>query len=204
MLPCSGMPAHTRDATRHVPEAFGPYIRTLRERAGLLIAEMASRCGVSASHYGRIECGDKAPLDETRWSPLLEIGAEHALLNELLQDYMRARRASRRSRSRHDRDAIAAGHPGSSSWDDLPWEEDDWCWFATTCHPNGLTIEQVGALTGLTSERVRQVEMEALAKLAVEPDAVEAMEVIDDRENELAIWTVAANVRSLESQNTQA
>lgn len=195
MLSRSEMHLTAHDAKAHVQVSFGPYIRALRERAGLRIAEMASRSGVSASHYGRIECGDKAPIDSTRWTPLTDIGADRRILEELVQQYKLDRRAARRSRHKAERDAVAVGQPGSASWDELTWEDDDWCWYAVSCHPSGLTIEEVGALTGLSAERVRQIELEALAKLAVEPGAVEAMEVIDDRENELAIWTVAANVR---------
>jgi len=182
-------------AIAHEPMTFGSYIRERRQRAGLTMSDLATRVGVSSSHYGRVEVGEKAPLPQDRWHPLLQLGADASVLRRLADDYRRARRDGRRPRAKSQRDAVAPGLPGSSSWDKLPWEDDDWCWYAVACHPGGLTIEEVAALTGLSSERVRQIEQEALAKLAVEPSAVEAMEVIDDKENEFAIWTVAANMR---------
>jgi transcriptional regulator with XRE-family HTH domain len=171
--------------------SFGACIRTLRKRAGLSLTEMAARIGLSVSHYHRIEFDEKAPLDSTRWGPLIELGADASVLATLEQQSRADRKAQRRSRHHTERAAVMAGLPGSSSWDELSWEEDDACWYAVACHPHGLTIEQVAALTGYTSERVRQIELEALAKLSIEPDAVEAMEVVDDRENQRAIWGIA-------------
>lgn len=183
------------DTVSQDTHSFGKYIRALRQHAALKLTEMASLCGVSPSHYGRIESGDKAPIDPTRWASLMDIGADRRLLEDLLAEYKRDRRAARRSRRKAERDAVPPGKPGSSSWEDLSWEDDDWCWYAVSCHPDGLTIEEIGALTGLSAERVRQIEIEALAKLEVEVGAVEAMEVIEDRDSELAIWTVAAAMR---------
>lgn len=39
----------------------GPVIRELRERAGILQADMAERIGVSASYLSRIESGVETP-----------------------------------------------------------------------------------------------------------------------------------------------
>jgi hypothetical protein len=39
----------------------GPVIRELRERAGILQADMAGRVGVSASYLSRIESGVETP-----------------------------------------------------------------------------------------------------------------------------------------------
>ena len=180
---------------RETFETFGSYARALRERADMAIAHMATRMGLSASHYNRIELGEKAPLASTRWSALVEVGADPHVLEMFAHKFRTEREERKRSRFRREREAVTPGHPGSSSWDELPWEEDDWCWYAIACHPHGMTTEEVAALTGCTAERIRQIELEALKKLAVEPAAVEAMEVIDDRENELAIWTVTANMR---------
>jgi len=177
--------------------SFGACIRTLRQRAGLSLTQMAARVGLSISHYHRIEFDEKAPLTSTRWDPLLAIGADASILARLEHQARTRHRAQRRPRRHAERMAIAPGVPGSASWDELSWEEDDACWYAVARHPHGLTIEQVAALTGYTAERVRQVEMEALAKLATEPAAVEAMEVIDDRENQLAIWSVACEAETL-------
>jgi len=177
--------------------SFGACIRTLRKRAGLSLTEMAARVGVSVSHYHRIEFDEKAPLDSTRWGPLIELGADDSTLTTLEQRFRTARNVQRRSRRLAERTAVRPGLPGSASWDELSWDEDDFCWYAVVCHSHGLTIEQVAALTGYTAERVRQIEKEALAKLATEPEAVEGMEVIDDRENQRAIWTVACEAETL-------
>jgi hypothetical protein len=47
-----------------------------------------------------------------------------------------------------------------------PFEEDDKCWYVTACHPDGITLEEVGTLINCTRERVRQIEATALRKLA--------------------------------------
>jgi hypothetical protein len=152
---------------------------------------MAERVGVSSSHYNRIELNEKAPLDSTRWGPLIDIGANATTLAALEQKYRAKRKPRGRPRAAVTR--APPGQPGSRTWDTLPWEKDDWCWYAVACHPDGLTLEQVGALMGCMPERIRRIELDALAKLALAPEAVEAMEVIDDRDCELAIWTVAAD-----------
>jgi hypothetical protein len=171
--------------------SFGAYVRAVRTRAGVGLTEMASRVGVSLGHYYRIEFDEKAPLDSTRWGPLIEMGADAAALARFEQRDRAKRKPRGRPRSRVA--GVSPGEPGSPSWDTLSWEQDDWCWYAVTCHPNGLSLEQVGALLGCGPELVRKIELEALAKLALEPGAVEAMEIVDDRDTELAIWTVAAS-----------
>lgn len=190
-LTVSPPPIFCTDNAQTDTTSFGAYIRVLRERSGMAIPRMAERVGLSASHYNRIELGEKAPLDATRWGALVDIGAKSSVLALLEQKY----RATRKPRGRPKALVLRAapGQPSSASWDTLPWEQDDWCWYAVTCHPGGLTLEQIGALMGCTPERVRKIEAQALAKLAVEPGAVEAMEVIEDRDHELAIWTLAAD-----------
>lgn len=46
-----------------------------------------------------------------------------------------------------------------------PWELDDVCWYVVACHPDGLTLAEIGELLGVTRERVRQIETAALEKL---------------------------------------
>jgi len=171
--------------------SFGACIRALRKRAGLSLTEMAGRVGLSVSHYHRIELDKKAPLASPRWEPLLAVGADMSTLVALANQSRTRRRAQRRPRCHAGRVTIAPGVPGSATWDEQSWEDDDACWYAVTCHPDGLTVEQIAALTGYSAERVRQIEVEALAKLATEPEAVEGMEAIDDRDNQLAVWSVA-------------
>jgi len=47
-----------------------------------------------------------------------------------------------------------------------PWERDDRCWYVVACHPTGITLDQIGTLLGLCRERIRQIERDALRKLA--------------------------------------
>jgi len=58
---------------------------------------------------------------------------------------------------------------------DLPYEEDDRCWYVTVVHPDGLTLEQVGSLLGITRERVRQIEAKSLLRLAENAEAREVL-----------------------------
>ena len=47
----------------------------------------------------------------------------------------------------------------------LDWKLDDRAWYVVACHPQGLTLEEIGSLMGVTRERVRQIEEEAFAKI---------------------------------------
>lgn len=66
---------------------------------------------------------------------------------------------------RHANLRIPDGHPGSVSWNRDAWEEDHHAWYVVACHPDGLTLEEVGAVMGLSDERVRQIQDDAIAKL---------------------------------------
>lgn len=51
-------------------------------------------------------------------------------------------------------------------WLDLEWEEDAVAQKLTREHVDGMTLEDVGAHMGLTRERVRQIEVQAIRKLS--------------------------------------
>jgi hypothetical protein len=159
--------------------SFGSYVRRLRRSAGILSGDMARRLGISGAHYARVELGSKAPLAPDGWGPFVTIGAEEAVLRNLVDQY-RAERAGRTAGrpSRAERETFPPGHPRSSSWEDLAWEEDDWCWYAVAHHPDGLSQEEVALLTGWSPARVRAVEESALCKLREDPLARELFESV--------------------------
>jgi hypothetical protein len=57
------------------------------------------------------------------------------------------------------------GEPASWSWTCLSWEDDPWARKFVEAHPDGAPLELVGAMLGVTKERVRQIEEVALRKL---------------------------------------
>jgi transcriptional regulator with XRE-family HTH domain len=57
----SGWTAHRADAwRRQLYEDVGRSVRIAREAEGLTLAELARRCGTSASTLGKVELGDGA------------------------------------------------------------------------------------------------------------------------------------------------
>jgi len=56
---------------------------------------------------------------------------------------------------------------GTSWWPELdhPWEDDPRAQYVVAHHPDGITLDEVGLLLGVTRERVRQIEESALRKL---------------------------------------
>lgn len=50
-----------------------------------------------------------------------------------------------------------------------PYDEDDRCWYVTEVH-EGLTFEQIGELMGVSRERVRQIERDALQRARSEAE----------------------------------
>ena len=46
-----------------------------------------------------------------------------------------------------------------------PYADDDRCWYVVEAHPDGLTLDEIGQLMGVTREWVRQIEERALAHL---------------------------------------
>jgi hypothetical protein len=67
----------------------------------------------------------------------------------------------------HDRRTCgkSRGPKPSDPWSDLEYEDHDECQKIVEANPDGLTLEEVGAYLGITRERVRQIEVEALTKL---------------------------------------
>lgn len=49
--------------------------------------------------------------------------------------------------------------------DTAPWHADREAQELVAAHPTGLTLEEVGAHFGVTRERIRQIEAQALRKL---------------------------------------
>jgi transcriptional regulator with XRE-family HTH domain len=170
----------SRPLTVSEPVTFGSYVRSLRERAGLITPTMARSMGVGVPHYVRIEANRKAPFPPHKWAPLLELGADEEQLHALSAAYWKSRggRTSGR-RLDNDRMAVPPGHPRSVTWDKLPWEQDDWCWYAVAHHADGLAQDQVAALTGWSVHRVDQLEKSALAKLRNRRGAREALECLE-------------------------
>ncbi len=50
---------------------------------------------------------------------------------------------------------------------DERWSEDDRAWYVVTVNPDGLTLDQVGALLDVSREYARQLEVRAIQKLRV-------------------------------------
>lgn len=54
---------------------------------------------------------------------------------------------------------------GWNPWDDLTWEEHDEARRLVRENPDGMTLEEIGSVMGITRERVRQIEHAAIEKL---------------------------------------
>lgn len=169
-LVCS--PSETTDE----PKTFGMYVRRIRLRGGLTSQEMADRLEVCMPHYVRVELGRKAPPLPEKWGPFVAIGADAEVLRTLYDRFYEGGGRRKHKLSDSAKRDIAAGHPSSSSWTDLTWEEDDWCWYAVENHPEGLSQDQISALTGWAPSTVEAIELSALRKLKRKPEAREAFE----------------------------
>jgi hypothetical protein len=172
----------TESANPSVEEAttFGAYIHAMRQRADVSAPVLAERIGIGLPHYVRVELNRKAPFSPDKWPALIELGAELEKLHALTAAYWEVR-GGRTSGRRRDKGrlTVPAGHPRSSSWEGLPWEEDDWCWYAVAHHPDGLSQDQIAALTGWSQQRVDEIEKSALAKLRKGKGAREALECLE-------------------------
>lgn len=69
-------------------------------------------------------------------------------------------------------------------WLDLEWEQHAEAREIVAKHPDGMTLEQVGNVLGVTRERVRQIEAIALGKLRT---GLDAAETVDSGEHTVAM-----------------
>jgi transcriptional regulator with XRE-family HTH domain len=176
---------------------FGSYLRAMRRRAKMSAPTLAKQLVVSLSYYVRVEQGTRAPFGEDRWESLLAIGADAEQLRALSVDYWadRAGRTTGRPTAQ-DRLCVPPGQPRSSTWEELDWEDDDWCWFVVAHHPDGLTHDQISALTGWSPNHVDQLERSALAKLARHKEALEALGCLELlHQHRDGMWNAALEVQ---------
>jgi hypothetical protein len=78
------------------------------------------------------------------------------------------RKCSICGRPGHDRRScgkLGRGRKPFDPWSDLEWDQHEEAREIVAAHPDGMTLEQVGAVLGVTRERVRQIEAAALFKL---------------------------------------
>lgn len=72
--------------------------------------------------------------------------------------------------SGHDRDdcprSVGRRRKIFDPWSDLSYEEHNEARAIVRENPDGMTLEEVGKVLGVTRERVRQIEVNALAKVA--------------------------------------
>lgn len=69
---------------------------------------------------------------------------------------------------------------------EIPWEQDSFARWVVEKNPDGLSLEYVGLLLGVTRERVRQIELSACRKIALaasrhDPDAVRFLELLREK-----------------------
>lgn len=68
-----------------------------------------------------------------------------------------------RKKPRHIRETIPMGAPEALSWEDTPWEYDDFA--VQHSATEGLTLLEIGDLMGFSREMARQINSTAEAKL---------------------------------------
>lgn len=60
---------------------------------------------------------------------------------------------------------VPDGAPGSWTWHDLAFEDDQWCQDFVKTHPDGASMEVVGAAMGVEVSWICEIEQGAIAKL---------------------------------------
>jgi hypothetical protein len=105
---------------------------------------------------------------------------------------------------------VPPGAPGSSTWYSLPWERDRWAKEFVAAHPDGASLEEVGAAMGIEVSWVCEMEQIALKKVRallqdVRRGKFESLKgqqaLLGDRKDaasiDLGAWTLAELVRYL-------
>jgi hypothetical protein len=69
------------------------------------------------------------------------------------------------NRPRALRDQVPDGAPGSRTWYDLPYEKDEWAREFVKAHPDGASMEDVGAAIGVEVSWICEIEQGAFKKL---------------------------------------
>lgn len=113
--------------------------------------------------YGYIITAFGEERSAVEWSRISGIPSR-ALINRIQGGMCSELALSLPSWSRPDLSA-APGAPLSWTWDALEYEHDQWAQDFVRRHPKGGTLDQVAASLGITRERTRQLEEQALAKL---------------------------------------
>lgn len=117
----------------------------------------------------------------TDWSR--EAGLERAPLRQRLQRFD-PEIAMRLPACARVNPEAAPGTPGAWTWYVLAYHEDPWAQAFVAAHPDGATLEQVGAALGIVRERVRQLEESAIRKCrrAAQKLGAEALAVLEEWE----------------------
>jgi hypothetical protein len=90
--------------------------------------------------------------------------------------------------ARLERLRVPRGEPASWTWECLPWKDDPWAQAFVDVHPEGATLEDVGAMFGVTKERVRQIEAEAMRKLRRGRDGQRLRSVLVGQRDIVEAW----------------
>lgn len=95
-------------------------------------------------------------------SPHLALSSERFVRAATRYDQLREHPEQARDMTPEEILALRERYP--VRWD-LPYDDDEACQRFVADHPNGATLGEIGALYGVTRERIRQIEAAALRKL---------------------------------------